>query len=186
MMRIYIPIAELEARDPAWAQRIRERDRKKQQRLRASDPEGIAKKAAIRYQGRRCIQDAKNREWRKAHPECDKAIKDRYWRNTRARYIVQSVRSEARKKGVFFDISVEWVQERLTRGVCELSGLPFDLESRRTNLRDQPSIDRRIPGGDYVEGNCRMVLFGLNSKLRGFGDAGVHSAIARVRELRTA
>jgi hypothetical protein len=115
---------------------------------------------------------------RRGNPDREREYKKHFKETNRAKYIMQCVRNEARQKGVCFEISEAWVQERLDTGKCELSGLPFCFNE----TRDLPSIDRRIPGGDYVESNCRLILFGLNSLLRHCGDA---QAVARIRELRT-
>jgi hypothetical protein len=179
-VRTYIPIAELEHRDPAWAQRVRKRDREKCRRLREKNPEKFRAYARSAYAKNPEMLRAKTKAWRLSNPEKAKETKENYKKNSRAKYIVQSVRSAAKQKGVVFDISVEWVQRRLDDGVCELSGLPFDFFV----LKDMPSIDRRIPGGDYVESNCRLILFGLNSLLRRSGDAGIPYAVTRIHELR--
>jgi hypothetical protein len=174
-------MAELEILDPVRAERERARGREKNRRIRALNPD--AERERSRLYARKPENRAKHNEWTKEHPEAVRSIKRRYKETNRAKYIVQAVRSEAKQKGVRFDISVAWVQERFDRGVCELSGLPFDLNAK-IKKADLPSIDRRIPDGDYVESNCRLILFGLNSLLRRNGDAGVPRAVERIHELR--
>lgn len=59
------------------------------------------------------------------------------------------------------DIDIDWVMERLERGVCELSGVPFVYEKLHPAL---PSIDRinaEQPG--HMKDNCRVILWGLNA-----------------------
>jgi hypothetical protein len=176
MTRKYIPTGMLSA-EALETRRAKERDRRRRQRASGTEHERAAERG--RYAANRETVLAQKKIWRKANPESLRATKRKYREQSRARYIVQAVRGEAKQKGVKFDISVDWVARRLERGVCELSGLPFSDE-----LRDIPSIDRRIPDGDYVEENCRLILFGLNSLLRRSGDAGVPRAVARIHELR--
>jgi hypothetical protein len=126
-MRNYIPIVQLEARDPAWAARVRERDKNKRRRQRA-----------------------------------------RYRNQDLAKYLWLGVRLEAKRKGVDFDLTVEWFRLRLKTGVCEMSALPFDLESQRGPNR--PSVDRKAAGGHYTQANCRLVLYSINMALSNYGE----------------
>lgn len=129
VMRTYIPITDILARDPKWAARIRARDSRKRQRLR-TDP------------------------------------------STRAKYMRQAVKDEARRKGVKFNLSVKWFEDRLNAGLCEISGLGFDLErnGRGTPKPNTPSVDRKIAGGDYIDSNCRMILFVINHAMSNWGE----------------
>jgi hypothetical protein len=98
----------------------------------------------------------------------------------------QGVKDEAKRKGVEFDLSLEWFEARLKAGVCELSGLGFDFESngRRTPKPNAPSVDRIIPGGRYTEDNCRMVLFSINRALGNFGEDYILGVFQRVLDRR--
>jgi len=64
-------------------------------------------------------------------------------------------------------ITPAWIKERLDRGVCELTGIAFDMTGKRT--QNSPSIDRIIPGGPYTPENCRMILWSLNRGLNNYG-----------------
>jgi len=60
------------------------------------------------------------------------------------------------------DIDLDWVMERLDRGVCEKSGEPFVYGQDRHP--GGPSIDRidaTQPG--HMKDNCRVILWCLNS-----------------------
>lgn len=180
-MRKYIPIAEIESRDPEWAARIRERDKEKMRRLRAADPEHARELGRAAYARDPERHLARKKAWREANPQMQKIMKANYKRGSRAKYIRQSIRSEAKQKGVGFDIGLEWIEVRVERGTCELSWMPFNFDSTREKHKDAPSIDRIIPGGDYTEDNCRLILFGLNSLLRW---SPPRTAVARLYELR--
>ena len=59
------------------------------------------------------------------------------------------------------DIDRHWVMERLARGVCELTGVPFVYERRHPCLPSIDRIDCSQPG--HMKANCRMILWGLNA-----------------------
>jgi hypothetical protein len=58
------------------------------------------------------------------------------------------------------DIDVDWIMERLDRGVCEFSGVPFVYEPRHPHLPSIDRIDPTQPG--HMKDNCRVILWGLN------------------------
>jgi hypothetical protein len=177
--RKYIPVSLL---TPEQLDERRQKERLKRRRLRAADPEAERARGRKLYAQNQKKYLRNKKAWRESNPEKTREIKQRYWKDNRAKYIVQMVRSEAKKKGVKFEISVEWVKQRLAPGICELSGLPFNL-TNQSDRKNAPSIDRIMAGGDYVESNCRLILFGLNSILK---HLDVPHAVARIHELRGA
>lgn len=94
----------------------------------------------------------------------------------RARRLCSSAKARAAAKGLHFDLTPEWIQARLDAGICEASGLPFDMTQQRG--WNTPSLDRERPDLGYVQGNVRMVLFALNA---GCGDWGEYRLIEAVR-----
>jgi hypothetical protein len=87
---------------------------------------------------------ANNRKWRENNPRTSKA----------GRLVEQ-----AHRQGPS-DIDSAWVMERLDRGVCEFSGVPFVYETRHPCM---PSIDRIDPAQPgHMKDNCRVILWGLN------------------------
>lgn len=86
--------------------------------------------------------------------------------------LYQSVNSRAKKEGVPCDITPEWIEEKLHQGVCEISGIEFELaKPPGTNVRvpNSPSIDRIVAGGSYTQDNCRLVLLCLNIAINDWG-----------------
>ena len=59
------------------------------------------------------------------------------------------------------DIDIDWIMERLDRGVCELTGIPFVYKVRHPFLPSIDRIDATQPG--HMKDNCRIVLWGLNA-----------------------
>jgi hypothetical protein len=124
--------------------------------------------------------------------KCDFHIRERArWRSTvhvRVTELLTSTRLRAEDKGVIFSLDAEWVRTRLEM-VCELTGLPFDLEPGRRIGRFNPyapSIDRRIPGGNYTPDNCRMIVMALNVGINYWGeDIYRHIAKAYLKQRKT-
>lgn len=56
----------------------------------------------------------------------------------------------------------------MDRGLCEMTGLPFNLNDGRT--WDSPSLDRIDPAKGYVYSNIRIICFGMNSALNSWGE----------------
>jgi hypothetical protein len=131
------------------------------------------------------VRDRKNAERRAAklaNPEFFKARDEKVWRTRRANIFVNHVRVLSRKNGWACDLTKEWFQERLKAGVCEMSGLPFDMESKRS--RATPSVDRIDPNGPYTKANCRMIIWFLNRALSNLGDDYALMVFERVLEKR--
>lgn len=67
-------------------------------------------------------------------------------------------------------VDLEWVEERLSRGLCELSGLPLEF-GRGKRGPYSPSIDRIDSALGYSKDNCRIVLWSLNAAFGNWGSA---------------
>lgn len=103
---------------------------------------------------------------------------------TRASKLVAAAKSRAATKGLPFGLTVEWVQLALDAGVCEATGIAFDLEANRG--WNTPSLDQIQAGKGYTPGNTRVVLFGLNAACGTWGENKViemsRAIMARRRE----
>ena len=109
---------------------------------------------------------AKNRLWKKNNPI--KVFRGR-------------VKRRAREAKVDFDLSLEWFEQRLRRGVCEATGLPF-VDSDKHMAPFKPSVDRTDPNGGYTEDNCKMVIWMYNA---GKGDNSHKDVMTMARALCT-
>lgn len=89
-----------------------------------------------------------------------RSARERYWLNQEWR-IAQEAKIRARKRGLPYDLTKEWVKETWT-GFCALTGLPFRLRST-TITAYSPSIDRIDNAKGYTRDNCRWVLYGVNA-----------------------
>ena len=79
-----------------------------------------------------------------------------------ASHLVTTAKMRSRKIKTPFDISVEWVFEKLLSGVCEASGIPLELETVRAKHQFQPSLDQIYPGEGYTKNNVRVVCLIYN------------------------
>lgn len=105
----------------------------------------------------------------------EKRIKDReyqrqYRKRNRARDLARHAKFRAHKQKEPFDLLgyLPQLQERLDKGVCEVSGIPFNLDGGRT--WDSPSLDRMDPHGGYLYSNIRVVCHALNSAMGDWGE----------------
>lgn len=114
------------------------------------------------------IIKARAKEWAKENKDWIRERSSNYRKNNPAAHMSSRVKGNCKKMGVECDMTEEWFKERLDMGVCEMSGLPFDMHGKRTP--NSPSIDRIIPGGSYTKGNCRLILWSLNRALSNHGE----------------
>jgi hypothetical protein len=74
------------------------------------------------------------------------------------------IRTRAARCGMEFDLTREWIAERLAVGVCEVTGLPLEL-SKPPGSRFHPwapSVDRIDSKKGYTQDNCRVVCWIYN------------------------
>lgn len=95
----------------------------------------------------------------------NKLFPERQWQS--------ATKSSAKKRGIDFNISVEWFRTRIKKGVCELTGLPLHSSAGSlTKGRNfySPSIDRIDNSIGYIPSNVRMVIWGVNLSKNKFAD----------------
>ncbi|MEY4429437.1 MAG: hypothetical protein RLZZ182_2126 [Pseudomonadota bacterium] len=106
--------------------------------------------------------------------------------STRASRLTAAAKSRAALKGLPFGLTVEWVQSALDSGVCEATGIAFDLTSKRG--WNTPSLDQIRAGEGYTMANTRVILFGLNAACGNWGENKViemANAIVKKRRERS-
>jgi len=90
-------------------------------------------------------------------------------RAVHAQRVLLRAKHRAIKKGVPFDLTLDWVLGKWMIGECEITGTPFVFNSKRSPY--QPSIDRKDPALGYTQDNCRMILWALNTAFATWGEA---------------
>lgn len=89
------------------------------------------------------------------------ALRHHEWRTKRRGYaLVNVAKYRARARQLPFDLDPADIQRRIDLGVCELTGIAFDLTSPRS--WNAPSLDQIKAGQGYTTDNVRVVLFSLN------------------------
>lgn len=77
-------------------------------------------------------------------------------------HLFKGAEQRARKKGVPFDLTREYLAEIWT-GRCVVTGIEFKGGRGNGPKFFSPSIDRIIPERGYVQGNVRFVVWALNA-----------------------
>jgi hypothetical protein len=90
-------------------------------------------------------------------------------RQHRAKQLVRRAKERAKQKGIAFDLDgyLTEIQCRIDNGLCEVTGLPLNLEGGRT--WDSPSLDRIEPKGPYLYSNVRIVCHAINMAMADWG-----------------
>lgn len=94
--------------------------------------------------------------------------KPKFWKEKRGWDMFYRITKFCRGTGTECNLTKEWLQAKVDAGLCELSGLPLDMETKRGP--NSPSIDRIDPRGGYTKENCRVILWFLNHALSNKGE----------------
>jgi hypothetical protein len=127
-------------------------------------------------------------EWAARHPERRRSyasLYNEFRRGTphgRAAVLLNVARQRAEKKGLEFSLTLDWLEPRIVAGVCEVTGLPFDLATQPTNkgpsIPFSPSLDRIDNSRGYSEDNVQVVVSVYNVAKGAWG----HDAVVRMAE----
>lgn len=85
----------------------------------------------------------------------------------RANRLINNAKDRAKRRNIEFNITAQWVENKLILGFCELTGLAFDLSISK-NTKDNPfapSLDRIDSSMGYTENNTRVILWSVNRAL---------------------
>jgi hypothetical protein len=101
--------------------------------------------------------------------QCRECFKSRRSTNSyRAKYLL----STAKYRCDNVTITLDWIADRLEKGVCELTGLPLDLSKQESFMRNpySPSLDRIDSKlHEYTPENTRVVIWAVNCAINEFG-----------------
>lgn len=108
---------------------------------------------------------AKGKESAKKYAE--KAFKTPEGRATR---MIAQTRVDARRSGKVFELDKEWLVEKLKKGICEKTGLPFvlngkdkpELNQKSTKHPFSPSLERKDSTVGYTKENTIVVCLIYN------------------------
>ena len=78
---------------------------------------------------------------------------------------IASAKFRAIRKGLAFDIDIDWYRSILTKNRCQVTGINFDSEfwlaGKSTPF--SPTIDRKVPDDGYTKDNCQVVCWIYNT-----------------------
>jgi hypothetical protein len=78
----------------------------------------------------------------------------------------RSAKHRSRLKNLNFDLKLEWVLNKIEKGICEVTGLPFKIPDGTGKSGPScfsPSLDRIIPSEGYTMNNTRLVIHSYNA-----------------------
>lgn len=93
--------------------------------------------------------------------------------------LLQAAKARAKAKALPCTITLAWIEERLTKGVCEATGVPLQLGASKATLFSA-SIDQVRPGQGYTPENARVVSHGWNQLKWTAEDGDVYEYMAAV------
>lgn len=101
---------------------------------------------------------------KKANPEKFRHRERGYLERNVSYYLLRGARARARarKLAVPCTITCEWIKERIDRGCCEVTGLPFERERWKANPWS-PSLDRIVGSVGYTPENTQVVVWAYNA-----------------------
>lgn len=93
--------------------------------------------------------------------------------------LIATTRTRAKKRKMDFDLHLhaEAIQKRIDAGVCETTGVSFDLSPGRKF--NSPSIDRINSAKGYTYDNIRIVLNLVNAALGDWGEEVLRAVMAK-------
>lgn len=107
------------------------------------------------------------------------------WENTingRALHLLKHAKIRASKKGHTVEITKEWLVDKLTKGVCDVTGIQFKKEN---NARGPftASLDRIDNNVGYTIKNTRVVIWAFNRAKGEWRDEIIHTWITEYMRL---
>lgn len=119
-----------------------------------------------RYRDNHAEIRARQKRYRANHIDDYKAIADRYRASIegRTKQLLQASMLRARRCCMVFALSEQRVKDALRRGVCERTGIAFDLEPHATLKINPmaPSLDRIDSFQGYTDENIQVVVAAYN------------------------
>ena len=109
----------------------------------------------------------------KSSKDGNRTVRARYCTSKgRAGYMLRAAKSRAYKNNAICTIDIDWIEEKIKAGFCELTKLPFDLNYAIDTSKNPyaPSLDRiDSKNKNYTPENTRVVLLAVNCALSEFG-----------------
>jgi len=75
---------------------------------------------------------------------------------------LKNIEKRAKEKNLEFNLTEEWLKEKLERGRCEATGIKFDTTKAPFMNPFYPTIDRVDSSKGYTIDNCQLVCHMYN------------------------
>lgn len=84
--------------------------------------------------------------------------------NGRAKTLFKGAQRRSKQYNEPLEVTAEWIQEKLEKGYCEITRIPFDFSPHPTYSKNPfaPSIDRKDSTKGYTKENTRIVIWQVN------------------------
>lgn len=92
---------------------------------------------------------------------------------------VRTLLSVARRRASSFDLTVDQMLPRFERGLCEATGIPFEMTGARNPF--SPSLDQKVPSAGYTAENVQVVCLIYNQMKSDFSDHDVQRFIDHLK-----
>jgi hypothetical protein len=127
-------------------------------------------------------QRAAERSRKRSHPDTVSA-QMKSWRLKRRGYaLVNVAKHRAKTRSLGFNLDPTDIQKRIDAGVCELTGITFNLtEARAWNA---PSLDRIDPKRGYTKDNVRVILYAVNVMANTWGHQRITEIASAIMDRR--
>lgn len=102
---------------------------------------------------------------------CNACSKNKWNKNNALKIRCQRLHGNAQKRAKANgwpepDFNSEWIEKKILAGFCEATGIPFDLETRRSKIHASnpwvPSLDRIDSSKPYIKENVQVVVYMYN------------------------
>lgn len=133
-------------------------------RYREAHREELREASRAYYAENREKYAANSRRWRQANPHKANAKQARYRQRHPETQLLKGARHRARRYGLPFSLSKEFVADLVAPMTCSVTGIPLRIATGRKGGPGQwsPSLDRIVPALGYVPGNVRLVCHSFN------------------------
>lgn len=150
-----------------WYQNNKHKFKEYERRYRLKNPEKMKLKSKKYKQANPDKCRFWNKDWRTKNREKNLELKRASYYRNRHTSTFGRIRTRCKKMNIEFSLTPEWIKQRFDNGICELTGISFDMVGKMTP--NSPSIDRINPNGGYTPENCRMIIWSLNRALCDYG-----------------
>lgn len=123
------------------------------------------------------------------HKKWDTSLKGIAWQYSnrrRASLLRTSARRRSEKKGIPFNITIDFVEEKLNIGICEVTGMSLKLSPNQTKKMHpfSPSLDQKIPGNGYTPENAQIVCWWYNRLKGDLTDEETIQLIKQIQQIK--